>query len=358
MVNSTIRIHTQMSDQANNPVNITEDELFLKYSFDVDRGQEPVRIDRYLVNKIEGASRNKLQEAIERKQVLVNSKAVKSNYKVKPEDHIQVSVDKEPTEMEVVPEDIPLDIMYEDDDLMIVNKVAGMVVHPGFGNYRGTLLNALAFILDKKALHRGKRPWLVHRIDKNTSGLLVVAKTDKALAHLSKQFKKHTIERTYHALLWGSMEEKEGTVDTIIGRDQYDRKKFVVLPTDAGRGKHAITHYKVLEDFLYTSLVECKLETGRTHQIRVHMKHLGHSLFSDDFYGGNRILKGVVFSKYKQFVDNCFSIMPRQGLHAKSLGFEHPTTGEWMQFEADLPLDMATVVEKWRKTSATYRFDK
>lgn len=358
MVNSTIRIHTQMSDQANNPVNITEDELFLKYSFDVDRGQEPVRIDRYLVNKIEGASRNKLQEAIERKQVLVNSKAVKSNYKVKPEDHIQVSVDKEPTEMEVVPEDIPLDIMYEDDDLMIVNKVAGMVVHPGFGNYRGTLLNALAFILDKKALHRGKRPWLVHRIDKNTSGLLVVAKTDKALAHLSKQFKKHTIERTYHALVWGSMEEKEGTVDTIIGRDQYDRKKFVVLPTDAGRGKHAITHYKVLEDFLYTSLVECKLETGRTHQIRVHMKHLGHSLFSDDFYGGNRILKGVVFSKYKQFVDNCFSIMPRQGLHAKSLGFEHPTTGEWMQFEADLPLDMATVVEKWRKTSATYRFDK
>lgn len=358
MVNSTIRIHTQMSDQANNPVNITEDELFLKYSFDVDGGQEPVRIDRYLVNKIEGASRNKLQEAIERKQVLVNSKAVKSNYKVKPEDHIQVSVDKEPTEMEVVPEDIPLDIMYEDDDLMIVNKVAGMVVHPGFGNYRGTLLNALAFILDKKALHRGKRPWLVHRIDKNTSGLLVVAKTDKALAHLSKQFKKHTIERTYHALVWGSMEEKEGTVDTIIGRDQYDRKKFVVLPTDAGRGKHAITHYKVLEDFLYTSLVECKLETGRTHQIRVHMKHLGHSLFSDDFYGGNRILKGVVFSKYKQFVDNCFSIMPRQGLHAKSLGFEHPTTGEWMQFEADLPLDMATVVEKWRKTSATYRFDK
>lgn len=358
MVNSTIRIHTQMSDQANNPVNITEDELFLKYSFDVDGGQEPVRIDRYLVNKIEGASRNKLQEAIERKQVVVNGKAVKSNYKVKPEDHIQVSVDKEPTEMEVVPEDIPLDIVYEDDDLLLVNKAAGMVVHPGFGNYRGTLLNALAFILDKKALHRGKRPWLVHRIDKNTSGLLVVAKTDKALAHLSKQFKKHTIERTYHALVWGSMNEPHGTVDTIIGRDQYDRKRFVVLPEDAGRGKHAITHYKVLEDFLYTSLVECKLETGRTHQIRVHMKHLGHSLFSDDFYGGNRILKGVVFSKYKQFVDNCFSIMPRQGLHAKSLGFEHPTTGEWMQFEAELPADMATVVEKWRKTSATYRFDK
>ena len=232
-----------------------------------------------------------------------------------------------------------------------------MVVHPGFGNYKGTLLNALAFILDKKAIHRGKRPWLVHRIDKNTSGLLVVAKTDKALAHLSKQFKDHTIERTYHALVWGSVAEQQGTIDTIIGRDQYDRKRFVVLPTDAGRGKHAITHYKVLEDFLYTSLVECKLETGRTHQIRVHMKHLGHPLFSDDFYGGNRILKGVVFSKYKQFVDNCFSIMPRQGLHAKSLGFEHPSTGKWMQFDADLPADMDKVVEKWRKTSATYRFN-
>ncbi len=346
-----------MSDQIDNSVDVSEDELFLKYTFAVDGGQEPERIDKYLVNKIEGASRNKLQEAIERKQVVVNGKAIKSNYKVKPIDFIEVRVDKEPKEMDVVPEDIPLDIVYEDDDLMIVNKVAGMVVHPGFGNYTGTLLNALAFILDKKAIHRGNRPWLVHRIDKNTSGLLVVAKTDKALAHLSKQFKDHTIERTYHALVWGSVAEQQGTIDTVIGRDQYDRKRFVVLPADAGRGKHAITHYKVLEDFLYTSLVECKLETGRTHQIRVHMKHLGHPLFSDDFYGGNRILKGVVFSKYKQFVDNCFSIMPRQGLHAKSLGFEHPSTGKWMQFNAELPADMAKVVEKWRKTSATYRFN-
>lgn len=345
-----------MSDQIDNPIDVSEDELFLKYTFAVDGGQEPERIDKYLVNKIEGASRNKLQEAIERKQVVVNGKAIKSNYKVKPSDFIEVSVDKEPTEMDVVPEDIPLDIIYEDDDLMIVNKAAGMVVHPGFGNYKGTLLNALAFILDKKAIHRGKRPWLVHRIDKNTSGLLVVAKTDKALAHLSKQFKDHTIERTYHALVWGSVAEQQGTIDTIIGRDQYDRKRFVVLPTDAGRGKHAITHYKVLEDFLYTSLVECKLETGRTHQIRVHMKHLGHPLFSDDFYGGNRILKGVVFSKYKQFVDNCFSIMPRQGLHAKSLGFEHPTTKEWMQFDSELPHDMHTVVDKWRNAANTYGF--
>ncbi|MBT6235825.1 MAG: RluA family pseudouridine synthase [Bacteroidetes bacterium] len=347
-----------MSSQEENTVQMSETELFLKYAFSVDPGQEPERIDKYLVNKIEGASRNKLQEAIERKQVVVNGKAIKSNYKVKPNDYIEVSVDKEPTEMDIVPEDIPLNIMYEDDDLMIVNKVAGMVVHPGFGNYTGTLLNALAFRLEKKAIHRGKRPWLVHRIDKNTSGLLVVAKTDTAMAHLSRQFKDHSIERTYQALVWGSMQESQGTVDTIIGRDQYDRKRFVVLPQEEGRGKHAITHYKVLEDFLYTSLVECKLETGRTHQIRVHMKHLGHPLFSDDFYGGNRILKGVVFSKYKQFVDNCFSIMPRQGLHAKSLGFEHPTTKEWMQFESELPADMAKVVEKWRVTSQTYRFNE
>ena len=347
-----------MSSQEENTVQMSETELFLKYAFSVDPGQEPERIDKYLVNKIEGASRNKLQEAIERKQVVVNGKAIKSNYKVKPNDYIEVSVDKEPTEMDIVPEDIPLNIMYEDDDLMIVNKVAGMVVHPGFGNYAGTLLNALAFRLEKKAIHRGKRPWLVHRIDKNTSGLLVVAKTDTAMAHLSRQFKDHSIERTYQALVWGSMQESQGTVDTIIGRDQYDRKRFVVLPQEEGRGKHAITHYKVLEDFLYTSLVECKLETGRTHQIRVHMKHLGHPLFSDDFYGGNRILKGVVFSKYKQFVDNCFSIMPRQGLHAKSLGFEHPTTKEWMQFESELPADMAKVVEKWRVTSQTYRFNE
>lgn len=347
-----------MSSQEENTVQMSETELFLKYAFSVDPGQEPERIDKYLVNKIEGASRNKLQEAIERKQVVVNGKAIKSNYKVKPNDYIEVSVDKEPTEMDIVPEDIPLNIMYEDDDLMIINKVAGMVVHPGFGNYTGTLLNALAFRLEKKAIHRGKRPWLVHRIDKNTSGLLVVAKTDTAMAHLSRQFKDHSIERTYQALVWGSMQESQGTVDTIIGRDQYDRKRFVVLPQEEGRGKHAITHYKVLEDFLYTSLVECKLETGRTHQIRVHMKHLGHPLFSDDFYGGNRILKGVVFSKYKQFVDNCFSIMPRQGLHAKSLGFEHPTTKEWMQFESELPADMAKVVEKWRVTSQTYRFNE
>ncbi len=344
---------SNISDQDNT---VQEDELFLRYSYTVDEGQEPLRVDKYLVNKIERATRNKLQEAIERKQVIVNGKAVKANYKVKPNDSIEVLVDKEPSELEVIPEDIPLDIVYEDDDLMIVNKVAGMVVHPGFGNHRGTLLNALAFLLDDKATHKGKRPWLVHRIDKNTSGLLVVAKTDSAMAHLSEQFKDHSIERTYQALVWGDVETPKGTINTIIGRDQYDRKKFVVLSEDEERGKQAVTHYKVLENFLYTTLVECKLETGRTHQIRVHLKHIGHPLFSDDFYGGNRILKGVVFSKYKQFVENCFSIMPRQGLHAKSLGFVHPTSGEWMQFDSELPHDMATVVNKWRNAANTYGF--
>lgn len=332
------------------------DELFLRYTFTVDEGQEPLRVDKYLVNKIERATRNKLQEAIDRKQVMVNGKAVKSNYKVKPGELIEVLVDKEPNELEVVPEDLPLDVVYEDDNIMLVNKEAGMVVHPGYANYTGTLLNALAFRLDEKATHQGKRPWLVHRIDKNTSGLLVIAKNDEAMAHLANQFKDHSIERTYRALVWGNVEQDEGTISTLIGRDQYDRKKFVVLREDENRGKHAVTHYKVLERFLYTTLVECKLETGRTHQIRVHMKHLGHPLFSDEFYGGNRILKGVVFSKYKQFVENCFSIMPRQGLHAKSLGFEHPKTKEWMQFDSELPADFAKVLEKWRGAAETYGF--
>ncbi len=332
-----------------------EDELYLKYSFIADDGQEPLRIDRFLVNRIEKATRSKLQDAIDRKHVTVNGKAVKSSYKVRPNDVIEVSVDKEPNELDITPQNIPIDIVYEDQDLMIVNKPAGMVVHPGYGNWDKTLLNALAYILDVKVTHKGKRPWLVHRIDKNTSGLLVIAKTDAAMVNLSKQFKDHTIERTYNALVWGSPEIKEGSIKTFIGRDQYDRKKFVPY-LEEERGKWAVTHYKVLEDFMYTSLIECKLETGRTHQIRVHLKHLGHPLFNDDFYGGNKILKGVVFSKYKQFVDNCFSILPRQALHAKSLGFKHPTSGKWMQFESELPFDIAKVLEKWRTASSTYGF--
>lgn len=345
-----------MSETNNNNETVTEDELFLRYNYIVDVGQEPLRVDKYLVNKIERATRNKLQEAIEQKHVIVNGKSIKASYKVQPSDKIEVMVSKEPSELEVIPEDIPLDIVYQDDDLMIVNKKPGMVVHPGFGNHRGTMLNALAFLLDDKAIEKGKRPWLVHRIDKDTSGLLVVAKNDHALAHLSDQFKDHSIERTYNALVWGDVEQDEGTISSVIGRDQYDRKKFVVLSEDENRGKHAITHYKVLERFMYTTLVECKLETGRTHQIRVHLKHLGHPLFSDEFYGGKRILKGVVFSKYKQFVENCFSILPRQALHAKSLGFVHPTTGEWMQFESELPSDIATVLKKWRNAVETYGF--
>lgn len=333
-----------------------EDELFLRYTFVADVGQEPYRLDRFLVNRIEKASRNKVQEAIERKQVEVNGKPVKASYKIRPGDVINVKVDKEPNELEITPQDLPLNVVYEDDVLMIINKEAGMVVHPGYGNYDGTLLNALAFHLKTPAHYIGTRPWLVHRIDKNTSGLMVIAKTDEAMAHLSKQFKKHTIERTYNALVWGNFEEKEGTITTYIGRDQYDRKKYVTYTEEDEKGKKAITHYKVLEDFLYVSFVQCNLETGRTHQIRVHMKHLGHPLFSDDYYGGNRILKGVVFSKYKQFVDNCFAILPRQALHAKSLGFEHPITKEWMQFDSELPEDIRIVLEKWRTASSMYGF--
>ncbi len=343
-----------MPEQIENNEDLS-DQLYLRYSFVVDDGQEPLRIDKYLVNRIEKATRSKLQEAMDRKQVKVNQTAVKASYKVKPKDVIDVLVDKEPNELEVIPQDIPLDVVYEDDSLMIVNKPAGMVVHPGFGNYDRTLLNALAFRLDKKAHHIGKRPWLVHRIDKNTSGLMVIAKTDEAMAHLAKQFHDHTIERTYYALVWGSVTEAEGSIRTYIGRDQYDRKKYVTYE-DESRGKWAVTHYKVLEDFTYTTLLQCNLETGRTHQIRVHMKHLGHPLFSDDFYGGNKILKGVVFSKYKQFVDNCFSILPRQALHAKSLGFKHPVSGQWMQFDSELPFDMNKVIDKWRGANETYGF--
>ncbi|MBT8326409.1 MAG: RluA family pseudouridine synthase [Bacteroidia bacterium] len=332
-----------------------KEELFLRYSFIADEGQEPLRIDKFLVNRIEKATRNKLREAIDANQVKVNGKSIKASYKVKPGDSIDVMVDKEPNELLIIPQDIPINIVFEDDDLMIINKEPGMVVHPGFGNSDGTLLNALAFHFGVEVDSKGKRPWLVHRIDKDTSGLLVIAKNDEAMTHLSKQFQDHTIERTYNALVWGSVEQPEGTISTFIGRDIYNRKKFVTY-MDEEKGKWAVTHYKVLEDFTYTSLVQCNLETGRTHQIRVHMKHMGHPLFNDEFYGGNRILKGVVFSKYKHFVENCFSIMPRQGLHAKSLGFEHPTTGKWMQFDSDLPHDMAKVIDKWRNVKSTYSF--
>jgi 23S rRNA pseudouridine1911/1915/1917 synthase len=329
----------------------SNDELYQRFQFVADKGQEPYRIDKFLMNRIEGATRNKLQQAINSGMVLVNEKEVKQNYKVKAFDRIVVYSDLSPESTDVVPEKIDLNIAYEDDDLMIINKPAGMVVHPGSGNYSGTLLNGVAYYLQQKnpSINAETLPrfGLVHRIDKNTSGLLVLAKTDKAMSHLAKQFFDHTVKRKYIALVWGELKNDSGTIVAHVGRNQRYRKLFEAYP-EGDHGKEAITHYKVLERFNYVSLVQCVLETGRTHQIRVHMKHLGHPLFNDDFYGGDKIVKGTVYSKYKQFVDNCFAICPRQALHAKTLGFVHPVTGKEMNFESELPGDINKVIEKWR----------
>lgn len=328
------------------------ESLFQRHVFVTDKGQEPYRIDKFLMNRIEGATRNKIQQAIENKMVVVNGKDVKSNYKVKALDEIIVFTDEEPDSSDIVPEKMDIDIVYEDDALIIVNKKPGMVVHPGSGNHSGTLVNGIAYYLQQKdptiSDKTLPRFGLVHRIDKNTSGLLLMAKTDAALKHLAKQFFHHSIDRTYVALVWGDMEENQGTINAHVGRNARHRKIFEADPTGEN-GKEAITHYKVLERFHYTTLVECVLETGRTHQIRVHMKHIGHTLFNDDHYGGDRILKGTVYTKYKQFVDNCFELCPRQALHAKTLGFVHPVTGENFLFDSELPQDMQAVIEKWRK---------
>ncbi len=330
----------------------TSEELYERFSFKTDKGQEPLRIDKYLMNRIEGATRNKLQQAINNGLVLVNGKEVRPNYKIKALDEIIVYSDMSPEDTDVVPENLPLNIVYEDADLMLINKPAGMVVHPGSGNYTGTLLNGVAWYLQQQqpGLTEDALPrfGLVHRIDKNTSGLLVLAKNDKAMRHLAKQFFDHTIKRQYTALVWGDMEEDEGTIVAHVGRHLRFRKLFEAYP-EGDHGKEAITHYKVMERFNYVTLVQCILETGRTHQIRVHMKHIGHPLFSDDFYGGDKIVKGTVYTKYKQFVENCFAICPRQALHAKTLGFIHPATGEEMNFDTELPPDMEQVIEKWRK---------
>lgn len=342
------------TNYANGEANNTEtsEELYERFSFRTDKGQEPLRIDKYLMNRIEGATRNKLQQAINNGLVLVNGKEVRPNYKIKALDEIIVYSDMSPEDTDVVPENLPLNIVYEDADLMLINKPAGMVVHPGSGNYSGTLLNGVAWYLQKQqpGLTEDTLPrfGLVHRIDKNTSGLLVLAKTDKAMRHLAKQFYDHTIKRRYIALVWGDVEEDEGTIVAHVGRHLRFRKLFEAYP-EGDHGKEAITHYKVIERFNYVTLVQCILETGRTHQIRVHMKHIGHPLFSDDFYGGDKIVKGTVYTKYKQFVENCFAICPRQALHAKTLGFTHPTTGEEMNFDTELPPDMEQVIEKWRK---------
>ncbi|WP_233577902.1 RluA family pseudouridine synthase [Hanamia caeni] len=333
-----------------------QDELFERDTIICAKGQEPLRIDKFLMGRIEGATRNKIQQAIEAERVLLNDRPVKSNYKVRPLDKIIIYQDYSPGTNEIIPEDIPLKIVYEDDDVMVIDKDAGMVVHPGSGNPSGTLVNAVAFYLKKQNPQINEndlaRFGLVHRIDKNTSGLLVMAKTAKAMTNLAKQFFDHTVHRRYVALVWGDFEENEGTIIAHVGRHQRFRKLFTAYP-EGEHGKEAITHYKVLERFNYVTLVECRLETGRTHQIRVHMQYTGHPLFNDDTYGGDKIVKGTVFTKYKQFVDNCFALCPRHALHAQQLGFVHPTTKEQMNFESPLPEDMNSVIEKWRNYSAS-----
>lgn len=326
-----------------------EQELYEHFRIEVDKGQGLLRIDKYLMNRLENASRTKIQAAADVGSILVNEKPVKSSYKVKPLDVISIVLPTPPRDTEIVAEDIPLDIVYEDTDVLIVNKKPGMVVHPGYNNTSGTLVNALAWHLKGLAFaeENNVRPGLVHRIDKNTSGLLVIAKSEFAMTHLAKQFFDHSIERTYQALVWGDLPEDKGTITGYIGRSAKDRKVFQ-LYDDAEKGKWSVTHYKVIERLNYVTLIECRLETGRTHQIRVHLKSIGHPIFSDDTYGGNHILKGTVFARYKQFVENCFTLMPRQGLHAKSLGFVHPITKKNILFESELPTDFREVVEKWR----------
>ena len=335
----------------NEEINEFEDELFEHYRFEVSSGQSLLRIDKYLMGLVQNSTRNKIQKAADNGNILVNEIPVKSNYKVKPNDVIRVVFDKPKYEYKIIPENIPLDIVYEDDVLLVINKPANFVVHPGHGNYSGTLVNALAYHFDNLPMNSSERPGLVHRIDKDTTGLLVVAKTEEAMFYLAKQFEEKTSEREYIALVWGNIEEDEGTITGYVGRHLKDRMQMAVFD-DENMGKWSVTHYKVLERFNYVTLVSCKLETGRTHQIRCSMKHIGHTLFNDERYGGHQILKGTTFTKYKQFVENCFKILPRQALHAKTLGFEHPVTKEFMRFDTELPEDMQQVIEKWRNYSS------
>jgi len=327
---------------------LEEGGLFEHHRLTVDVGQTAMRIDKFLSDRIANASRSRLQAAAEAGSVLVNNVAVKASYKVKPNDEILIMLDYPKRELKIIAEDIPLDIVYEDDSVIVINKPAGLVVHPGHGNYSGTLVNALAWHFKDLPLFNTEdpRPGLVHRIDKDTSGLLVVAKTEHAKSHLGMQFFDKTTERKYQALVWGSVKDDEGTIEGNIGRSLKNRQVFTVFP-DGEYGKPAVTHYKVLQRLGYVTLVECRLETGRTHQIRVHMKYINHTLFNDSNYGGDQILRGTTFSKYRQFVINCFKIIPRQALHAKTLGFIHPVTGEKMTFDSELPADMASAVDKW-----------
>ena len=336
--------------QENQNQDLENEELYEHHKFVASVGQEPLRVDKFLMNFIENATRSKLQQAAKAGNVLVNELPVKSNHKVKPNDIVRIVLAYPPAENLLVAEDIPLDIIYEDAAVMVVNKPAGMVVHPGHGNYSGTLVNGLIHHIENLPTNSNERPGLVHRIDKDTSGLLVVAKTEVAMANLSRQFFDRTTERLYYALVWGNVAEDEGRIEGNIGRSLKNRLQMAVFP-DGDFGKHAVTHYKVLERLTYVTLVQCKLETGRTHQIRVHLKDIGHTLFNDERYGGNDILKGTTFTKYKQFVHNCFKVLPRQALHAKTLGFTHPTTGEFMRFNSEVPEDINACLEKWRTYS-------
>jgi 23S rRNA pseudouridine1911/1915/1917 synthase len=324
-------------------------ELFEHFRFIADPGQSLLRIDKFLLDRLQETSRTKIKDAADAGCIFVNDKAVKANYKVKPGDVIVIMLTFPRKEFELVAEDIPLDVVYEDDTLLVINKKPGMVVHPAHGNYTGTLIHALAWRYKELEMFTKEdiRAGLVHRIDKDTSGLLVIAKTEKAKTHLGKQFYNKTSHRIYQALVWGIPKEQEGTVEANVGRNPKNRQVMAVFQ-DGSQGKKAITHYKVLENLGYISLIECKLETGRTHQIRIHMKSIGHPLFNDADYGGNMILKGTTFTKYRQFIDNCFKALPRQALHAKELGFVHPNTKEWMQFNSELPEDMTEVIRKWR----------
>lgn len=324
------------------------EELYEHHRFVADAKQSLLRIDKFLINRIENTSRNKIQNAAKAGNILVNELAVKQNYKVKPGDIISVVMSEPPREIEIIPQDIELQIIYEDEDIIIINKEPGMVVHPAYGNYTGTLVNALSFLfLPFQQSENPPQVCLVHRIDKDTSGVMIVAKNEFAQTKLAHDFFHRTIERKYQALVWGNLEDDSGTITGHIGRSLKDRKVMTVFP-DGEYGKHAITHWKMTERFGYVSLVECQLETGRTHQIRAHMKYIGHPLFNDATYGGDQILKGTTFTKYRQFIQNCFKIIPRQALHAKSLGFMHPTKNEKMHIETELPQDMLHVIEKWR----------
>lgn len=336
------------SDELDNDPAEEQDELYEHYSVVADRGQSQIRLDKFLACRMEHCSRNRIQTAADEGNILVNGTSAKSSYKIKPGDRISLVMPYPKREVEIIAEDIPLEIPYEDDDLLLVNKTPGMVVHPGHGNYSGTLVNALTYHLQNLPLFQegDMRAGLVHRIDKNTSGLLVVAKNERTHARLAKQFFDHTITRRYVALVWGNFDQDEGTITGNIGRSPKDRQKMWIFE-DGSDGKHAVTHYRVLKRYGYVTLVECHLETGRTHQIRVHMQWLGHPLFNDERYGGDRILKGTTFNKYKQFIENCFATMPRQALHAQSLGFQHPTSGKEVYFESPLPEDFRTVLAKW-----------